>query len=333
MKSNLDLVKDTDKFPYLNGNDENFSADHLPHGVYSLIWQEDKDIYTIGYVLERVLVQLEDVPESVRGPMEVCRRSKTVSLFRLDAEPERTARAADLAAYWRSRDTFPLLRGWRDELWPVYGRNGELLFSMERAAIGLIGSMRYGVHMTAYVREPSAPNGMLIWVAKRSANKSTFPGMLDNAVAGGLVAGENPLECIIREADEEASLSEDVVRDNARPAGTVTYIYVTDEKNVGEADFIYPECQWIYDLELPARVVPQPKDGEVEEFTLCDVDHIKMDLANGKFKDNCAVVMLDFFIRHGIITGDNEPDFDAIHQRMHRILPFPGPHQTRQHGN
>jgi hypothetical protein len=32
--------------------------------------------------------------------------------------------------------------------------------------------------------------------------------------------------------------------------------------------------------------------------------------------------MLDFFIRHGIISADNEEDFVEIRQRMHRRLPF-----------
>jgi 8-oxo-dGTP pyrophosphatase MutT (NUDIX family) len=259
--------------------------------------------------------------------MEVNHANKTLLLFQLPSESERTALVAGLTAYWRQNQTFKLLKGWRDELWPVYGRNGELLFSMERAAMGLLGTVRYGVHLTAYVVEPSAPHGILIWVPKRAADKSTFPGMLDNTVAGGLMTDEDPFECVIREADEEASLVEDVVRKNAREVGTITYIYVTDEKNVGQADFIYPECQWVYDLELSPGVIPQPKDGEVEEFNLCDVNQVKKDLADGKFKDNCAVVMLDFFIRHGILNVGNEPQLSTIQQRMHRKLPFPGPHQ------
>jgi 8-oxo-dGTP pyrophosphatase MutT (NUDIX family) len=149
--------------------------------------------------------------------------------------------------------------------------------------------------------------------------------MLDNTVAGGLMTGEDPLECVIREADEEASLPEDLVRSSIVPSGTVSYIYVTDERAGGESGLIYPEYQWIYDLELPAGVTPEPKDGEVESFSLLTVDEIKVQLARGRFKPNCALVMLDFFIRHGIITKDAEQDFDAIQQLLHRQLPFPGP--------
>lgn len=248
-------------------------------------------------------------------------------MFQLSTEEERSRSMAELVGHWHSQGTFQLLRGWRNELWPVYGRRGELLFSMERTAVGLLGTMRYGVHMTAYVVDAMMPYGLKLWVPRRSADKSTFPGMLDNTVAGGLMTGEGPLECIIREADEEASLPDQVVRDGVRCAGTVTYIYVTDRKQVGESGFIYPECQWIYDLELPQNVIPKPRDGEVDEFRLCDVDKVKQDLADGKFKPNCALVLLDFFIRHGILTEDVEPDLATIIQRLHRKIPFPGPHQ------
>lgn len=291
------------------------------------MWKDNDGTYAIGYMLSRVVKEFLQVPEQVRGPMEVDHVNMTVSLFQGRTEPERTATVAKLAAHLRQHERFKLLKGWRDELWPVYGRNGDLLFSMERGAMGLLGTVRYGVHMTAFVRDPTAPHGINLWVPKRASDKSTFPGMLDNTVAGGLMTDEDPFECIIREADEEASLPDSLVRDNAREVGTVTYIYVTDEKNVGEADFIYPECQWVYDLELSSHTIPKPKDGEVEEFRLCDVDQVKQDLAEGNFKDNCALVMLDFFSRHGILTQDNEPELNAIQRRMHRTLPFPGPHQ------
>lgn len=244
----------------------------------------------------------------------------------LATEPSRTAAVAALTQHLREQDTFPILRGWRDEPWPVHGRQGELLFSVERAAVGLFGAVHYGVHMTAYVEDPSAPHGLRIWVPRRAATKSTFPGMLDNTVAGGLMTGEDPWECMVREADEEASLPEAVVRAGTTSVGTITYVYITDGPNNGEAGFVYPEVEWAYDLKLGADVVPQPKDGEVDEFYLCDVDTIKRDLAAGKYKTNCSVVMLDFFIRHGILTAAEEPQLAEIEKRMHRELPFPGPH-------
>jgi len=37
---------------------------------------------------------------------------------------------------------------------------------------------------------------------------------------------------------------------------------------------------------------------------------------------------LEFFVRHGILTKENEPGFDEIVERMHRKLPLPGPHSA-----
>lgn len=298
-------------------------------GIWTLTWQDDNGIYPIGYVLSRVYDQLLQVDPSIRGPMTSDAASRTLTLFREGTCEERTARVAALAAHWRENDTFKILRKWRNELWPVYGRNGELLFSMERSALGLLGAMRYGVHMTAYVKDDSAPFGLKMWVAKRAMNKPTFPGMLDNTAAGGLMTGEDPFECIIREADEEASLPDEVVRSRATHPGIVTYIYITDEAKVGEGGFIYPECQWVYDLELPLDVIPQPKDGEAEGFYLKTLDEVREDLKQGRFKANCALVAIDFLDRRGVLKGDEEGQgaLEEIRRRIHRDMPFPGPHK------
>ena len=221
---------------------------------------------------------------------------------------------------------------------PVYGPdNREVIYSVERSGMGLLGTTRYGVHMTAYVQDGSE---LRLWVARRAANKPTYPGMLDNTAAGGLMTGEDPFECIVREADEEADLPEALMRAQLRPLGTLNYIYMTDDRAGGEpTGQIYPEMQWVYELELPAAsssssggegtvTAPRAKDGEVARFELMGVEEVQTELARGAFKPNCALVVLDFFVRHGILTRDNEPHLDEIVRRMHRPMPFPGPHQV-----
>lgn len=217
-------------------------------------------------------------------------------------------------------DTFKLLHGWRNETYAVYGPNGEFLLEMERSATPLFGVVTYGVHMTGYVEDEQ---GIRIWVPRRSRTKQTYPLMLDNTVAGGISTGEVPYECIIREAMEEASLPEDVVKKGATAVGSVTYFYVRDERAGGETGLLQPEVEYIYDLKLDVNVVPKPCDTEVEDFRLWDVDEIKHALINGEFKPNCAVVLIDFFIRHGILTPENEPDYLEIMARLHRRLEFP----------
>lgn len=308
-------------------------------GLYTLVWTDPEGITTpIGYLPQRILDVLHETPPDVRGPMAYDAAARTVTLFdSARTEPERTAHVARLTAHWRAERTFSILvRGWRDELWPVYGRDGALLFRMERAAVGLLGANRYGIHMVAYVRQPAATAAgasrwpFRVWVPRRAAAKESFAGMLDNTVAGGLAAADaSPREALVREADEEASLPAGLVRDRAREAGLVSYIYLTDARAGGDDTMVYPECQYVYHLELPAdgSVVPRPKDGEVESFTLCTVEEIQEQLRRGLWKPNCAVVMLHFFIKFGVLTRQNEPHLDDICRRLRRKLPFPGPHE------
>ncbi|KAK7745586.1 hypothetical protein SLS62_009763 [Diatrype stigma] len=331
--SNLDLAKQVDAFPYEDTEPEAYQAMMAAANLYTLTW---KDGTPLGYMLPTVVDELEQVPLAIRGPVAIDRAARTVHAFEAGAtEAERTRAVAAVMGHWRERGTFEVLRrGWRGELWPVYGSGAEVLYSAERAGMGLLGATGYGVHMTAYVRDDEdGDGGMRIWVPRRAADKQTYPGMLDNAAAGGLMTGEEPFECLVREADEEADLPADLVRRRARAAGTVSYVYVArDGKRMagggGPPGQIYPESQWVYDLELPRDVRPRPKDGEVAGFELLGVAEVKEALARGEFKPNCALVTLDFFVRHGILTRENEPDYDEIVRRMHRRLPFPGPHQV-----
>ncbi|KAH6635221.1 NUDIX hydrolase domain-like protein [Chaetomium sp. MPI-SDFR-AT-0129] len=330
--STLDWVNKVDGFPILDK--EPLRHTEEMKRLYTMVWKDTQGIFPIGYVPLSVLEALEATPENIRGPMEVDHEARTILLFQEPTtEAERTQLVGRLTAHWRQNQTFRMLKGWRDELWPVYGRNGELLYSIERVAMGLFGNARFGVHMVAFVRNngddgAKSQYDLRIWVPKRSATKTSYPGMLDNTAAGGLMTDEDPLECIMREADEEASLPEAYMRQHIKQVGTITYIYITDERAGGEPGWIYPECQWLYDLELPAdeSITPRPKDGEVESFSLRTVEEVQEQLAQGMWKPNCALVMLEFFARHGILTPDNDPHYAELNARAHRFIPFPGPH-------
>jgi len=153
-------------------------------------------------------------------------------------------------------------------------------------------------------------------------------GMLDNTVGGGIATGEEPFESLVREAEEEASLPETVVRQRTSYHGTVTYTYIRESRAGGESGMVQPECEHVYDLELPANVVPKPNDSEVEDFYLWTVEEVQEHMAKGEFKPNCALIVMDFFMRHGILTKENEGNYDEIKRRLYRDLEFPGPHRV-----
>lgn len=226
---------------------------------------------------------------------------------------------ADTLFRAKTGGVFKVLEGWRDELYPI-NRSLENRVNIERAGSSLFGVVTYGIHMTAYVK---SPEGIKIWVPRRAKNKQTYGGMLDNTVAGGISTGENPFECLVREAAEEASLPEDVVRSSVKTCGAVSYCYLRDERAGGETGLLQPEVEYVYDMELSPDIIPKPADGEVEQFYLWTVEEVQTALAEGQFKPNCAVVLLDFFVRNGILTADNEEHLIEIFSRIHRKLPFP----------
>lgn len=165
----------------------------------------------------------------------------------------------------------------------------------------------------------------MIWIPRRSRNKQTWPGMLDTTVAGAMAVGEGEWDCVVREAEEEASLNPNFVRDNARLSGKVMYFGISDgrpERGGGEQGLLQPECGFVFELELGEGVLPIPRDGEVEEFYCLTVEEVKETLMRGEYKTNSAAVMLDWLVRHEHLSRDVEGYVD-IEQRMRRKLEFP----------
>lgn len=246
---------------------------------------------------------------------------KTVLLCGKTVE-EKDANVAKTLTDERERAHFKVLKGWRNELYPVYGLDHNILVNIERAGSALFGITIYGIHMTGYV---TTKNGLKIWVPRRAKNKQTYPGMLDNTVGGGISSGDKPFESIMREATEEASFPKDYVSKHAKCCGTVSYFDIRDERVSpgAETGLLQPECIYVYDLEVPEDFTPRPDDMEAEDFRLWDIPELQIALKNGEFKTNCALVLLDFFIRHSIITPEDEKDYIEIVARLHRKLEFP----------
>lgn len=235
-----------------------------------------------------------------------------------DLESRNRILAQDLQQL-REKHAFKVLRGWRNEEYPIYGPKRKLVLSMERSVTPLLGCVTYGVHVTAYV---NTPDGTKIWAPRRAQTKQTYPGMMDNTVAGGLSTGEEPFDCLIRECEEEASLPKHIA-ETAKACGTLTYFHVRDSRAGGETGLCQPECQYIYDLEVPPDVIPQPGDDEAVDFRLLSIKEVQEALANGEFKPNCALILVEFFVRHGILTAETDSDYIEIVSRLHRKLEFP----------
>lgn len=154
---------------------------------------------------------------------------------------------------------------------------------------------------------------MRYWMGKRSASKSRFPGMLDNVVAGGLPTGFSPLECAMKECWEEASIDESVARSRLKCTGSIT-------RCCEEEGFLSLEEIFIFDMDM-AGLTPQPRDGEVESFSLFDCDDVISKLAL-QVKPDVLIVLVDFMIRHGLVDSETDPvGYLDLIRAMHEPIP------------
>ena len=190
----------------------------------------------------------------------------------------------------------------RDEPYPVSTHfTAAPLLALERAAVPAFGVRAYGVHMNGFVR---SRGGIEMWIGHRARDKPTFPGMLDNMVAGGQPLGITLQENLIKECAEEASIPRELAI-QAVPVGAITYRAEAPEG-------LKPDVQFCYDLELPADFQPLNTDGEIESFELMPIEKVmKIVAETTEFKFNCNLVIIDFLVRRGLIPPD-DPDYLEI---------------------
>ena len=204
---------------------------------------------------------------------------------------------------------FPKPRG---EIYAVKNRWGDKeSFRVDRGLVGAFGLRAYGVHLNGFVRKK---DGLHLWIGRRASTLMVEPGKLDNIVAGGQPAGLSLEKNLIKECAEEAAIGARRAAD-AVPTSVITYAC---ERNGGlRADTLF--C---YDIEMKASEKPKPSE-EIAAFELMPLhDVLRLVRTTDRFKFNVNLVIIDFAIRHGMITPSNEKDFEAIVSGLH-VYPQP----------
>lgn len=209
----------------------------------------------------------------------------------------------------------PRLKGERYAVAALWG--AERLGSCDRAAVPVLGLPAYGIHINGFTRLGPAPQDLRLWIGQRAADREVAPGKLDTMVGGGQPAELTLAENVVKEAAEEAGLTAERVR-HARPTGAVTY---TRHDSFGlRVDTLYS-----FDLELAPGEQPHPQDDEVACFHFYSAADVLEILAAGdSFKNNCALMVIDFLIRHGVLTPDM-PGYAALCRGMHGRHPHDPP--------
>ncbi|XP_037077579.1 uncharacterized protein YJR142W-like isoform X2 [Pollicipes pollicipes] len=226
----------------------------------------------------------------------------------LDTPAARSEAMAQLLERWRDQEDLVALRGWRNECYDVrVSFSSQPLLKMERSATSVFGIRQYGVDLNGYTRHPD--KGLCVWIQRRSLQKPTWPGKLDNMVSGGLSSGLGLVEAMRKEAWEEAGIPDHLLS-GLTSTGAVSFAYSRGTSTFASHAFCF-------DLELPAEFVPQPQDGEAEEFVLVTPQELMELVCSAEFKTTSAPVTLDFLVRHGFITPDNEPHYLEVCELLH----------------
>ncbi|KAI0121108.1 NUDIX hydrolase domain-like protein [Xylariales sp. AK1849] len=305
----LHIVESCDDFPFGMAADTYYSLylpnDDQPHG-YLLPSTVEKMPWTSEFSIQHELPRRVTVLDSSSGNNTSAAINEAFD---------------KLITICIERDSFHVLCRRRSENFAIVGGRYDAPIFVQRFATALFGLTTRGAHLVAYTRAPGEMD-MKIWIARRSAHLYTYPDMLDVTVGGGIKSGVSASETIIEEAAEEASLPAALIRQRMRSRGAISHMGLTGRGFPGEQGLVTPDYIYVYDIELPGDVIPHPHDDEVSSFELMTVDQVKAALLREDFKPDSGAVLIDFLIRHGVITPDNEKDFVEINQRLHRRLPF-----------
>jgi hypothetical protein len=197
---------------------------------------------------------------------------------------------------------------WRHEYFAIsHEWGGEVLFELDRGVIPFFGTRSYGVHLNGW---RSGADGVELWIGKRAMDKKIAPGQLDNIVAGGISSGYGARETLLKEAAEEADMAPELA-EKARAVGAVRYRM---ELPQGMRD----DVLFLYDVEVPADWEPRNTDGEIEDFRVMAARDC-LDLVHkapmDSFKFNVNLVLIDFAIRHGLLTPE-DPEYLGLIQGL-----------------
>ena len=245
----------------------------------------------LGSVAIRHLDALREWPDAFELLTAPDGASRALAL-RLPAH-ERDARLAQIHARLHAAG---LIVAWRDEPYPLRDRGGGEHGTLERAASRFWGMLTLGAHCNGYVADASGRPTHL-WIARRSWTKPTDPGRLDNLIGGGVPAGQSPREAVIREGWEEAGL------EPRQMAGLSTGGLIDLECDIPEGR--QHERLHVFDLALPAGLVPRNVDGEVAEHRLMPVAEALARAAAGELTTDAALATLDFAVRRGLVEPES----------------------------
>ena len=79
-----------------------------------------------------------------------------------------------------------------------------------------------------------------------------------------------------------------------------------------------PSWYYSFDLEVPRDWTPTAVDGEVAEFRFFSLEELEEEVRCGeRLRPAMRSVLLDFLMRHGVITPESETDYEELQRALH----------------
>ena len=176
---------------------------------------------------------------------------------------------------------------WRNEQLAVCNAAGEVLATVERGAVRVLGVATRAVHLVGL-----APDGRM-WVQQRSMTKPNDPGQWDTLMGGMVPATDSLEQALARETWEEAGLRVDALA-GLQHGGHVTLSRPSSEG--GGAGYMVERIDW-FSAQVPEALEPHNQDGEVERFELLPLEAVRTRVAQGLFTLEAGLVIAGFLGR------------------------------------
>ena len=173
---------------------------------------------------------------------------------------------------------------WRNEQLAVTNPAGEVVGTVERGAVRVLGITTRAVHLVGL-----APDGRM-WVQKRAITKPNNPGLWDTLMGGMVSAADSLPQALARETWEEAGLRVDALA-GVTHGGHVSFSRPSREG--GGAGFMVERIDW-FRAQVPHGVAPENQDGEVERFELLPQSAVCDRVAQGQFTLEAGLVIAGF---------------------------------------
>ncbi|MEO8024412.1 NUDIX domain-containing protein [Polaromonas sp.] len=173
-----------------------------------------------------------------------------------------------------------LAGAWRDEQLAVPDAHGQVVGTVERAAVRPLGIVTRAVHLVGQVTDGR------FWVQQRAFDKPNDPGLWDTLM-GGMVAGTDTVaKALVRETWEEAGLHvADLLA--VRHGGQLRTC--RPARDGGGAGYVVEDIDW-YRCIVPDSMAPVNQDGEVERFALMDARELLQKMRNHDFTLEAALI-------------------------------------------